>query len=107
MSEQGVQSITREEAVALDRAATERFGIPSLLLMECAGLAVAKIAQFQAAKGQSDTFVVMAGPGNNGGDGFAAARHLSNRTDRPVRVIFVSRDEPLDGAAPTPAFNTK
>ncbi len=58
----------------LDEAA-ERVGIPRVLLMENAGAAVARrvIQRFGARK-----VLVLAGTGNNGGDGMVAARHLSN-----------------------------
>ena len=59
------------EARAIDRDAVARLGMPTLLLMENASRAVAA-----AARELGDRFVILAGPGNNGGDGLAAARHL-------------------------------
>jgi NAD(P)H-hydrate epimerase len=59
------------EARAIDRDAVERLGMPTLLLMENAARSVAEVA-----KTLGDRFVVLAGAGNNGGDGLAAARHL-------------------------------
>ncbi len=60
-----------QEARELDRGAVERFGMPTLLLMENAGRAVA-----EAARRLGKRWVILAGPGNNGGDGLVAARHL-------------------------------
>ena len=59
------------EARAIDRDAEQRLGMPTALLMENAARAVADVARTLG-----DRFVVFAGPGNNGGDGLAAARHL-------------------------------
>jgi len=59
------------QARAIDRDAAERLGMPTILLMENAARAVA-----DAARELGDRFVILAGAGNNGGDGLAAARHL-------------------------------
>ncbi len=69
---------TSEEMRALDALATDKYGIPSLLLMEHAGLAVAMTASDLLEGAFGSRVLVCAGPGNNGGDGFAAARHLFN-----------------------------
>jgi NAD(P)H-hydrate epimerase len=62
------------EARAIDADAAQRLQMPTLLLMENAARAVA-----DAARLLGERFVVLAGPGNNGGDGLAAARHLGFR----------------------------
>jgi len=69
------EAITAEEMAKIDQKATE-FGIPSLLLMENAGSAVARTAVRKF--GSNIRVAVFAGPGNNGGDGFVAARHLAS-----------------------------
>ena len=58
-----------------DRRAIEDYAVPSLILMERAGLAVARciVERFPGARAA----VVLAGPGNNGGDGWVVARHLA------------------------------
>jgi NAD(P)H-hydrate epimerase len=66
-----MKSITAEEMGKIERRAVE-FGIPLLLLMENAGRAVAEAALRLKPK----RVAVLAGTGNNGGDGFVAARHL-------------------------------
>lgn len=71
---------SREEARLLDGAAIDGLGIPSLSLMENAGRAVADEAwRMLQGKGEvaSARVVVLVGRGNNGGDGFVAARHLA------------------------------
>jgi NAD(P)H-hydrate epimerase len=59
---------------ALDRATIEDIGIPAFTLMETAGRAVAHVAMELA--GDGGHIAVVCGPGNNGGDGFVAARVL-------------------------------
>lgn len=59
---------------AIDRNA-EALGVPRRLLMESSGNAVARAVRGVAAEG--DQIDIIAGRGNNGGDGFAAARFLS------------------------------
>ncbi|MDY6796284.1 MAG: NAD(P)H-hydrate dehydratase [Actinomycetota bacterium] len=63
------------EMKALDRAAIEE-GIPSLDLMERAGRAVAEQARDMLGLCTGRELAVLAGKGNNGGDGFVAARYL-------------------------------
>lgn len=63
--------LTVAEARAIDRDAQQRLGMPTQLLMENAARSVA-----EHARRLGDRFVILAGAGNNGGDGLAAARHL-------------------------------
>jgi NAD(P)H-hydrate epimerase len=67
--------LTVAQMYAADRAAAER-GMPSLTLMENAGRAVADAV---CERWTPRRTAVLCGPGNNGGDGFAAARHLQAR----------------------------
>ncbi len=66
--------ITPAESARLDAAASE----PVHVLMERAGLGVALAAVGMGAR-YGATVRVLAGPGNNGGDGYVAARHLARR----------------------------
>jgi NAD(P)H-hydrate epimerase len=66
--------ITPEESARLDATSTE----PVETLMERAGLAVALAAVSMGAS-YGTRVVVLAGPGNNGGDGYVAARYLHQR----------------------------
>jgi ADP-dependent NAD(P)H-hydrate dehydratase / NAD(P)H-hydrate epimerase len=70
----------------IDRRATEQFGIPSLLLMENAAIAVARAIRLNYP--DSDPVSIFCGPGQNGGDGFAAARHLANSGITPLLFIL-------------------
>ena len=62
----------------IDAAAIKTIGIPRLLLMEHAGLAIARAVQ-GLVPNPSASVVVCSGTGFNGGDGLAAARHLHDR----------------------------
>ncbi len=66
--------LTAAQSAALDEAATE----PVEILMERAGLGVA-LAAVRMGIGYGSNVIVLAGPGNNGGDGYVAARYLHNR----------------------------
>jgi ADP-dependent NAD(P)H-hydrate dehydratase / NAD(P)H-hydrate epimerase len=64
---------------SMDREAIGRLGIPGILLMENAGLAVADAAEAVLRRAGGSRVLVLCGKGNNGGDGFAACRHLLRR----------------------------
>lgn len=83
--------VTAAEMRAIDEQAVQQYGIPSLVLMEHAGKALADAAWSLLAEGGRRRVVVFAGKGNNGGDGCVAARHLHNR-GAAVRIVTV--DDP-------------
>jgi len=87
---------TAEEMRAIDRATTERFGVPSLTLMENAGSAIARfILQHYL---EANRVTVVCGKGNNGGDGFVVARKL-HRAGRVVEVLLLASRTELKGDA--------
>ncbi|MBT9140200.1 MAG: Bifunctional NAD(P)H-hydrate repair enzyme Nnr [Dehalococcoidia bacterium] len=65
--------VTAAKMREIDLQATSDYGIPSVVLMENAGLRVVEVIR-QTESGAN--IVIVAGRGNNGGDGFVAARHL-------------------------------
>lgn len=81
---------TSEQMRKLDRCATDMFGIPSIVLMENAALAVVDVIADRYPS--ADRVALFCGTGQNGGDGFAIARHLLNRGVTPQ--IFVVGDAP-------------
>ena len=88
--------VTAAEMREIDRATSEKFGVPSLTLMENAGAAVADhVSAFQLG---NERIVVLCGKGNNGGDGFVAARLLHEK-GRSVQVILLADPADLKGDA--------
>ena len=83
---------------AADRATTEQFGIPSINLMHHAGEAVARFVGREYPQCRSIT--VLCGKGNNGGDGFVAARVLAS-SGRKVSVLLLGDPGDLKGDAKT------
>ena len=87
---------TAAEMREIDRATTERFGVPSLTLMENAGSAIAQFILEEY--GQANRIAVVCGKGNNGGDGFVVARKL-HRAGRVVEVLLLASASDLRGDA--------
>ncbi len=88
--------LTPEAMRAVDREAIEEFGIPSLVLMENAAIGVVDAVGERFPEARSVT--VLCGPGNNGGDGLAAARHLAVRGYQ-VELFLVAGGRRLSGDA--------
>src|SRR6267378_6108272 len=90
--------LTAAEMREVDRLTTERFGIPSLQLMEAAGTRVADACGkfVGSAATRPATIAVLCGKGNNGGDGLVAARHLQSRGTQ-VKVYLFSEPRDLRG----------
>ncbi len=88
--------VSTEEMRAIDRATSERFGVPSLTLMENAGAAVADYVL--ASHASAERIVVLCGKGNNGGDGFVVARRLHGR-GKKVYIILLANPDELRGDA--------
>jgi len=63
----------------LDRRAIEEFGIPGIVLMENAGRGTIEVIDKYFPAMSMKKIIVIAGSGNNGGDGFVIGRHLLNR----------------------------
>ena len=89
---QPLRVVTASEMREIDRKAIEEFGVPSLDLMERAGGGAAQVI---AAIGldPEKPVVILCGKGNNGGDGFVAARHLRQFGADVVCWMMGERDE--------------
>ena len=88
--------VDAETMRALDGAAISRYGVSGLILMENAGRGVFESALKMLVDAGGKRVSVIAGKGNNGGDGFVAARHLKN-SGFEVRVFFHSSGERFYG----------
>jgi NAD(P)H-hydrate epimerase len=89
--------VTAEQMREMDRL-TIRNGVPSLTLMERAGEGITEaiLANFDAAA--KNGVLIVAGKGNNGGDGFVVARLLKKRRI-PCQVVLLARREELSADA--------
>jgi ADP-dependent NAD(P)H-hydrate dehydratase / NAD(P)H-hydrate epimerase len=88
--------VSAAEMRAIDRSTSERFGVPSLTLMENAGSAVARFILGDYP--QAERIGIVCGKGNNGGDGFVAARKLAE-AGRAARVLLLCDPSELRGDA--------
>ncbi|HWX55227.1 MAG TPA: NAD(P)H-hydrate epimerase, partial [Verrucomicrobiae bacterium] len=88
--------VTAEEMREIDRQTTEQYGVPSLTLMENAGAAVAEFAQKHF---EFSSVCVICGKGNNGGDGFVAARKLREAGKKVSVIILAKAPTELQGDA--------
>jgi NAD(P)H-hydrate epimerase len=80
--------VTAQEMARADRRASQ-LGIPTLLMMEHAGVGVAETLRREADPAPHTSILVLAGKGNNGGDALAAARHLA-LAGLQVRVLLLA-----------------
>jgi len=94
-----MKALTAAEMREVDRLTTERYGIPSLQLMENAGRKAADAVRRTLA-GRGDVRVcVLCGKGNNGGDGFVVARYLKEQKLETHVVLFGKPEEVRGDAA--------
>ena len=91
-----IELLTTAEMADADRL-TIAGGVPGIRLMENAGRAVADAVSRRAGR-VAPTVCVVAGPGDNGGDGYVAARLLADR-GFAVRVLTVGVHSRLKGDA--------
>ena len=80
--------LTASEMQRIDRLTTERYGVPSLTLMENAGRSVVEFLAARLAPLAEQRIVVLCGKGNNGGDGLVVARLLREQGLHPRVLLF-------------------
>ncbi|MDH3599963.1 MAG: NAD(P)H-hydrate dehydratase [Candidatus Tectomicrobia bacterium] len=82
----------------IDKRTIDTYRVPGIVLMENAGLELLRFLQAQWPNLSQRRVTIIAGPGNNGGDGFILARHLWHRRT-PVRVAMLTPVRQLRGDA--------
>ena len=82
----------------IDRLATEDFGISLAQMMELAGASLARVASDIVGGAPGKRVTALVGPGNNGGGGLVAARHLVNR-GAEVHVVLAQPVRRLQAAS--------
>jgi len=101
--EPSMKALTAGKMREVDRLTTERYGVPSLQLMEEAGKHIANVARLKLYGNTNKRAAFLCGKGNNGGDGFVAARFL--KEDKlgvdfePIVFLFGSSNELRGDAA--------
>src|ERR1700724_961396 len=97
-----MKALTAAEMREVDRLTSERYGIPSLQLMEAGEGRVAKACHkvIDGTAAKPRMIAVLCGKGNNGGDGFVAARRLQSSSMK-VRIYLFAEPRELHGDAAT------
>ena len=95
--------VTAEQMREMDRLTIEKYGVSSLVLMERAGQGIAKAILECFGRVLKKGVLIVAGKGNNGGDGFVVAR-LLKRKRIPCEVALLAR---RDEVSPDSAHNLR
>jgi NAD(P)H-hydrate epimerase len=90
--------VTADEMREMDRRTIESYGVPGRVLMENAGLGATRVFCKQFSDLEGKRIGVVAGRGNNGGDGFVIARYLAFKGIR-VKVYLLSERSRVKGDA--------
>ena len=94
--------VTAHEMQAIDQSAIKNYQLPGLVLMENAGRGVASLMHRKITDLNTKKVMVIAGTGNNGGDGFVIARHLHNSGVK-VEILLLGKRSQLKSDARTNA----
>ena len=95
-----VKVVTASQMQDLDRLTIQACGIPGIVLMENAGKGTAELLIHYFPKVQAGWVAILAGRGNNGGDGFVIARYLKNWGIKAKVYLLSSRGD-IQGDAKT------
>ena len=82
-----IDIFNRDKCKSMDEEAIHEYGIPSIVLMENAARSI-----FEDIHNKWNSFVILCGKGNNGGDGLALARHLIIE-GKKVKIFIISKDD--------------
>ncbi|MGB7031956.1 MAG: NAD(P)H-hydrate epimerase, partial [Syntrophobacteria bacterium] len=93
-----MRAVTAEEMAEMDRTAIEVVGIPGIVLMENAGRGATEVMYRYFPELGGKRVAVLAGGGNNGGDGFVISRHLWQQRVE-VSVYCLKKRESYQGDA--------
>ncbi len=85
--------LTAEQMRQIDRLSTDQYGVPSLLLMENAGLNLYLELARRFRIPDRLQITIVCGKGNNGGDGMVLARHLLLRGCAPEVILLANASE--------------
>ncbi len=91
----------------VDSLSIQKLGIPGLVLMENASISIYQSIIKHFPELSDDTIIgIVCGKGNNGGDGFAVARHFAN-AGYTVKLLFLAGEDELTGDALTNYLSIK
>ncbi|MDD3363982.1 MAG: NAD(P)H-hydrate dehydratase, partial [Syntrophomonas sp.] len=90
--------LSAEQMKEIDRRATEEYLMPGLILMENAGLRVLETIEGLIGELRNAKIIILAGKGNNGGDGLVLGRHLINAGAR-VDTFLLGEPENMSSDA--------
>jgi ADP-dependent NAD(P)H-hydrate dehydratase / NAD(P)H-hydrate epimerase len=85
--------LTSAQMKKIDRITIEKIGIPGPVLMENAGIRITQAVLKRFPRIKENRVVIVAGKGNNGGDGFVVARHLFNCGARPTVLLLGTKQD--------------
>lgn len=86
--------LSRSQVRNCDVVAVEKYGVPSIVLMENAAIGAAAVAAEMLNANAGSIVSIIAAAGNNAGDGFALARHLTN-SNYSVTIFMIAPLEKL------------
>jgi len=90
--------LTAKQIREIDQLSSTQFGIPSILLMENAGMRIVEALQKRFDDFEDLNIGIVCGKGNNGGDGFVVARQLIQKGMAPA-IFLLGQEEDVSGDA--------
>ena len=92
--------VTKEQMQHIDNTTINEFGVPSIVLMENAGIRILDkiIELYPEIKNPHKLITILIGQGNNGGDGLVIARQLYNMNIEPF-IVILSKEDKFKGDA--------